>query len=239
VPGTRGRRRDAETNDQKVLDAARAVFARDGWDAPVSAVAAEAGVGMGSLYRRYGSKAELLQHLCVLSMRQSITAAEHALDAADPQEGLHCYILECVEFGAGAFAPLAGTIPVTDQMVATAKHSHKLLTRLVRRAQAADLVRDDIDAADVTAIIQRFSRDRPDPGTDGARLDDRIIALTLDGLTAATANRSPLPTPAARHYHASLWNPTEPHGGEPGTPAAPSGLRPSQLARDNDTDAGQ
>src|ERR1700722_4204909 len=74
VTGTRGRQQEAARNDRRVLDAAREVFATQGWDAPVSAVAERAGVGMGSLYRRYGSKTELLQRLCVVAMEQNIGA---------------------------------------------------------------------------------------------------------------------------------------------------------------------
>src|SRR5438874_379712 len=158
MAGTRGRQREAALNDQRVLDAARIVFARDGWNAPVSDVAQQAGVGMGSLYRRYGSKTELLQRLCILSMEQSIEAALRALELPDPWQGISHYITECVGFGAGAFAPLAGTIEVTEEMITTGKRSHRLLIKLVRRAQAEGSLRPDIDASDVTALIQRFSR---------------------------------------------------------------------------------
>ena len=72
----RGRQAEAERNDRVVLEAARDVFVAYGAGAPVSAVAKRAGVGMGSLYRRYGSKAELLQRLCVLAMEDGISAAE-------------------------------------------------------------------------------------------------------------------------------------------------------------------
>src|SRR5277367_3216513 len=88
VTGTRGRQQEAARNDRKVLDAAREVFATQGWDAPVSAVAERAGVGMGSLYRRYGSKTELLQRLCVLAMEQNIAAAEQSLAMDDPWDAL-------------------------------------------------------------------------------------------------------------------------------------------------------
>jgi AcrR family transcriptional regulator len=212
VAGTRGRQHEAALNDQKVLDAARLVFARDGFNAPVSAVAAEAGVGMGSLYRRYGSKVELLQQLCVLSMRQSIAAAERALADPDPSQGLRGYIVECVGFGAGAFAPLAGAIAVTDEMLSTAKYSHRLLARLLRRAQTAGTVRSDVNAVDISALIARFSRARADNSPDGTRLEDRVLTIALDGLARDEA-RQPLPRPPSRHRHAQLWNaPARPAG---------------------------
>ncbi|HJZ02032.1 MAG TPA: helix-turn-helix domain-containing protein, partial [Streptosporangiaceae bacterium] len=76
-----GRQAEARRNDLVVLEAARDVFSALGADAPVSAVADRAGVGIGTLYRRYGSKAELLQRLCVLAMEQAVAAADDALGA--------------------------------------------------------------------------------------------------------------------------------------------------------------
>ena len=71
-----GRQAEARRNDLAVLEAARDVFTAQGAGAPVSAVAERAGVGMGTLYRRYGSKTELLQRLCLLAMEQTVAAAE-------------------------------------------------------------------------------------------------------------------------------------------------------------------
>src|SRR5512146_3118075 len=118
----RGRQAEARRNDLVVLEAARDVFAAQGADAPISAVAAHAGVGVGTLYRRYGSKTELLQRLCVLAMEQALAAAEDALAAADPWDGLCGYITACVELRSGALASLAGQIETTAEMRGTAEH---------------------------------------------------------------------------------------------------------------------
>jgi AcrR family transcriptional regulator len=99
----RGRQAEARRNDDAVQDAARAVFAIHGPDAPVSAVAAAAGVGMGTLYRRYASKDVLLQHLCQASMDQQIDAARIELDRrGEPWEALSGFIKACVSFRSGA-----------------------------------------------------------------------------------------------------------------------------------------
>ncbi len=117
------------------------MFATHGWNAPVAAIATRAGVGMGSLYRRYGSKTELLQYLCLLSMRQTIEAATIALALEGPWESLSGYIKACVAMGAGAFAPLAGVIEVTEEMLDTAKKSNRLLARVVERARRSGQLR--------------------------------------------------------------------------------------------------
>src|SRR5215470_19403714 len=118
-----GRQAEARRNDLAVLDAARDVFAAQGADAPISAVAGRAGVGMGTLYRRYGSKTELLQRLCVLAMEQALDAARTALQEEDPWTGLADYICACVEMRSGALAALAGQVEATDGMRATAQRS--------------------------------------------------------------------------------------------------------------------
>lgn len=104
---------EAARNDRLLLDAAREVFATKGFDAPVAAIAERAGVGIGSLYRRYATKRDLLQHLCVLAMEQGVEAAERGLADDDAWAGLAGYIRDCVAFGTGALAPLAGSRPAT------------------------------------------------------------------------------------------------------------------------------
>ena len=73
-----GRRAQAARNDELILQAARAVFVSDP-SAPISAVAERAGVGISALYRRYGSKEELLRQLSGDGLRRYIAEAEAAL----------------------------------------------------------------------------------------------------------------------------------------------------------------
>ena len=88
----RGRHAEGARNDQRLLDAARDVFASQGTSATVAAIAARAGLGIGSLYRRYGGKTELLQHLCLLAMQQAVAAADEALAQTDAAAALTSYI---------------------------------------------------------------------------------------------------------------------------------------------------
>jgi AcrR family transcriptional regulator len=208
VIGVRGRQREAARNDLEVLNAAREVFATQGWNAPVAAVAERAGVGMGSLYRRYGSKAELLQRLCVLAMQQNIAAAEESLAMDDSWAAINNYVSTCVGFGAGAFAPLAGTLDVTEEMISTAKRSRWQLTRLLKRAQSSGAVRGDVTATDVFALIEQFSRPsaNPDAFPDRA-IQARILAIAIDGLGAEGAHPLTGPPPSA-HTQVDRWRTT-------------------------------
>lgn len=201
--GARGREAEARRNDRAVLDAARLVFAVHGPDAPVSAVAAEAGVGMGSLYRRYPSKEVLLQDLCLESMRQLEAAGEQAAEEDDAWEALTGFVRECVSFRAGAFATVAGSVATTQEMTETAQRGHDVVVRLVARAHAQGTLRADVNGVDMHLLIELFSRRRAD---DGAH--QRLLAIALDGLSVA-APRSALPGAAPTWSdYATRWRPS-------------------------------
>ena len=117
-----------------MLEAARDVFTAQGAGAPVSAVAERAGVGIGTLYRRYGSKTELLQRLCVLAMDQALAATDDALQASDPWAGLEGYIRTCIELRSGSLASLAGQIETTAEMRSTARRSMARMEEIIARA---------------------------------------------------------------------------------------------------------
>ena len=197
-----GRQAEARRNDLMVLEAARDVFAAQGADAPVSAVAGRAGVGVGTLYRRYGSKTELLQRLCVLAMDQALAAADDALAASDPWDGLRGYITACVELRSGALASLAGQIETTAEMRGTARRSMARLAEIVARAQAGGRLRPDVTPLDITWLIEQFSRRPPDrlEPAEERNVRSRLVAIALDGL------RRPRPAgscPAARRAAAA------------------------------------
>jgi AcrR family transcriptional regulator len=201
----RGRQAEAARNDRAVLYAARAVFAEHGFDAPMTAVAETAGVGIGTLYRRYGGKQELLQRLCVLSLEQNLDAANAALAADDAWEGLCDYIRACVDFGAGAFAPAAGTIVATADMWQHARAVRRHVGKLVKRAQQDGAVRPDVNAIDILQLVQHFSRAHPGSSRPrGSATGERQLAIALSGLRAGAVVALPRPAPRAEDYE-SVW----------------------------------
>jgi AcrR family transcriptional regulator len=202
-----GRQAEARRNDLAVLDAARDVFTALGAGAPISAVAERAGVGMGTLYRRYGSKSELLQRLCVLAMEQALEAADDALRAADAWQGLSGYISACIELRSGALASLAGQLETTPEMRSTARRGMTRLEQIVARAHQDGSLRADVTALDVTWLIEQFSRRAPDPsGAEEERhVRARLVAIALSGLRAS--GREPLPgRPPSRAHYVNRWS---------------------------------
>lgn len=184
-----------------MLDAAREVFATQGFDAPVSAVARRAGVGMGSLYRRYGSKTELLQRLCMLAMEEAIEAGEAAAAADDAWSGLVEYVRTCVAFGSGALAPLAGTIETTPDMWRASRRGRELAAAVVARAQSDGPLRPDVSVLDIAWLIELFGRCGAAPrGADDDNVQQRLLAIALDGLRTPDPERLPGGPPSAEHY---------------------------------------
>ncbi|MFJ4963992.1 Transcriptional regulator, TetR family [Streptomyces sp. ADI96-02] len=198
--GRFGRQAEAERNDMLVLAAARAVFAEQGAHAPVSAIAERAGVGIGTLYRRYGSKVQLLHRLCVVGMEETTAGLRQALEAGGSGwEALSGYMKHSVDVRAGAFASLAGTFAVPDEVSAANERAKALLEELLARGIADGTVRADVTTLDVTHVIELFSRyPRRTEEDDRARM--RMLALTLDGLRAGHVGLPGLP-PRWSDYH--------------------------------------
>jgi AcrR family transcriptional regulator len=190
------------------------VFSAQGADAPISAVAERAGVGVGTLYRRYGSKTELLQRMCVLAMEQGIEAAGEALEADDPWAGLCGYIRACVEMRSGALGSLAGQIDVTDEMLSTARRGMTLAGKVVARAHRAGSLRPDVTALDIALLIESFSCRAPGASVSAVAQDPdasaeadeernaqaRLLTVAFDGLRAPGATPLPGRAPSVSRY---------------------------------------
>jgi AcrR family transcriptional regulator len=207
-PAGRGRQAEARRNDIAVLEAARDVFTAHGVSAPITAVAERAGVGMGTLYRRYGSKTELLQRLCVLAMEQALDAARGALQEEDPWTGLAGYIRACVDLRSGALAALAGQVETTDEMRAAAQRSLACTAEIVARAHRDGSLRADATVLDVNWLVEQFSRrppDRVDPDEE-RNVRSRLLAIALDGLRARPGSQALPGQPPSQAHYASRWS---------------------------------
>jgi AcrR family transcriptional regulator len=191
-----GRRAQAARNDQRVLDAARAVFTADP-GAPIAAVAERAGVGIGALYRRYRSKDALLQRLSLEGLQRYIDAAQAALaDDTDPWAAFAHFMRRCLDDGAGSLTlRFAGAFTATEELYRLGGTAHALTQQLIDRTQSAGGLRADIAVGDLSLIFEQLQAVHVGDQRRTSQLRHRYLALLLDALHTPAATTLPGPPP--------------------------------------------
>ncbi len=183
-------RADARRNRARVLEAAVAAFATEGLSVPVHEIARRAGVGTGTVSRHFPTKHALFEAIIVSRIQECVDQAHVLAAAKEPGDAFLAFFAYLVEQGAanrGLADALAGA--GFDIKTAASNAERDLMAafgELLADAQRAGVVRDDIDTADVKALIEGcLARERPaaDPG---AR--DRMIAIACQGLRASHAS---------------------------------------------------
>jgi AcrR family transcriptional regulator len=187
-------RADAARNADRIVRAAREVYAELGPDAPMDAIARRAGVGERTLYRRFPTKGELARAVIDQSIAENLSPViERARKRNNPLRGLADLIEAAMALGARehnvlVVARKAGSLTdVSTQLDET-------LADLTRRAQDAGLVRPDVVADDLPRINAMLNSVlwTMDPSSDGWR---RYVALILDALTTTKPRRLPPAVP--------------------------------------------
>jgi AcrR family transcriptional regulator len=193
---TSGRRAQAARNDELILESARDVYVDDP-DAPISAVARRAGVGISALYRRFESKEDLLRRLCGDGLKRYLEEAELALaDAADPWNSFTRFLENIVDADTASLTlRLAGTFTPTEDLVADALRSQELNIQLVERTKASGDLRADFDVNDLSLIIEQIAAIRVGDAERTRQLRRRYLALTLEALHGSGATPLPGPPP--------------------------------------------
>ena len=184
-------------NDDLILGAAREVFVADP-RAPISAVSGRAGVGIGALYRRYGSKEGLLRCICSGGLGRYISVVEDALaDEGDAWEAFGGFMLRAVEADTHSLTlRLAGTFVPTEELNREGERAHDLTQRLLDRTKEAGALRPDIEVGDLTLIFEQLASVRAGDEKRTEQLRRRYLALMLDALRAPSEEPLPGPPPA-------------------------------------------
>jgi AcrR family transcriptional regulator len=207
-PPLSGRQREARRNDAAILASAREVFIADP-EAPVSAVAEHAGVGISSIYRRFTSKEDLLRKLCGDGLELYLEIARAAVEdeAADPWQVFATFMRRIVEADTHTLTiNLAGRFAPTARELRNAAEAEELNERLVSRAQAAGVLRADIDPHDLSHVFEQIARVQGVTPERTAELRARYLALNLDGLRSPGRTVLPGPVPTAAEQ-AVRWEP--------------------------------
>ena len=178
-------RKDALRNRERVLDAATELVRRDGEKVPMAQIAEHAGVGIGTVYRHFPAREDLLGALVHRSFGIAVANAQAA--AAHPGsavEGVRRFFLATLRDRERFVLPLHGGpavfTPATRQLQADVRTA---LRGLIERGQAAGELRPDLTPEELIVATSLLSRPLPGVG-DWERLARRQIDLMLYGLSA-------------------------------------------------------
>jgi AcrR family transcriptional regulator len=183
-------RADARRNHEQVLVAARDLFLERGIDAPLDEVARRAGVGIGTLYRRFGDRDGLVRAVLLDALTHSIGVAEAALAEEDEEydglERLATYLRQMLDARVAAIMPLALDHVDDPALREPREASARAVEALVQVAHDDGTLGKEVSFGDVGTLLVRLSR--PMPGGLDRELDDRLahrhLEVVLAGLRA-------------------------------------------------------
>lgn len=176
-------RADARRNLDALLRAAMAAFTELGVDAPMREIAARAGVGVGTLYRHFPQRSDIIKAIIQQEVDACVEAGAAFAATQEPGEALASWMLRLIDFvatkrGLGPALhsgdPAFQSLPeyVLGQLTPT-------LRRLLDTAAVAGAIRDDVDAGEL--LLAGLQLATPTSGGDTAQAR-RMIALLVDGL---------------------------------------------------------
>ncbi len=184
-PGPRELRADAERNRAAILAVARDVFAEQGLEAPLEVIAARAGVGIATLYRRFPTREKLVAAALVDKIALYAEAAEQARAVTDPWAGFAGFVQRICELQAcdrGLGDLLSMTLSADEQIEQVRATANGHVIALIERAKASGTLRRDFVGEDLlllliaaAAVMQVTRADAPDAWR-------RFVALALDAL---------------------------------------------------------
>ena len=182
-------RADAQRSLDAILLAAMAVFATSGVDAPVREIADRAGVGLGTLYRHFPQRADLIAAVFRREIDACADAAAELAKTHEPFEALASWMRRYAAYVAtkrGLAKALHSGDPAYDALPSHFdKRLRPALHMLLDAAVAAGKARDDVDADELLSAVASLgmSAYNPDPGRA-----ERMVALLVDGLRCGTVS---------------------------------------------------
>jgi AcrR family transcriptional regulator len=181
--GRRKLRADAQRNVDALLEAAKAVFAASGVDAPAKEITDRAGVGIGTLYRHFPQRSDLVKAVFQREVDATAQAATALGATHEPGEALALWLQRYTEY-LGTKRGLAPALHSGDPAYSALpvyfrEHLQPALGSLLDAAVASGEIRAGVDAGDLLSAVANLSN--PGPGGDPA-YSQRMVALLIDGL---------------------------------------------------------
>jgi AcrR family transcriptional regulator len=186
-------RADARRNRERIMSAGRELFARDGPEAQMDEIAAHAGVGIGTVYRHFPTKEALLTEMVRVRFQEFAAIATLAEDTVDPRDALETVMrrsAEAVEGDMGFQLAMMGSNQLEWEGIEEQKAVlAAVLTRIIRRAVSAGVVRDDFTFEDFGMMMCGITSTMYyKPGSADWR---RHLAIILHGVRAPVRDVEP------------------------------------------------
>jgi AcrR family transcriptional regulator len=203
-------RSDAEQNRERIVEAARALFAERGIDVTREEIARRAGVGMATLKRRYPTRADLVAGAFEEKMWLFAAGARNALKDPDPWQGFCRYVssLCAMQTGDRGFSDvLTMTFPSVTRFEAARVQAYEAFSELMERAQEAGALRQDFVAEDLIILLMASAGVVAATGKAAPRSAPRLIGYLLQAFAAPGGGPLP-PPPSSRQIYKAItrWN---------------------------------
>ena len=206
-PGSRQLRADAARNRAAIVAVARDVFAEQGLEAPLEAIAARAGVGIATLYRRFPTREKLVAAALTEKVAEYAEAAEQALAAADPWDGFAGFVRRICELQAGDRGLsdlLSMTLSADEHVEQLRRVANDRVMLLIDRAKAGGKLRGDFVGEDLVLLLIATAAVMHVTRADAPGAWRRFVALALDAFRRQDSPGLPQPPTTAEMTRAML-----------------------------------
>jgi AcrR family transcriptional regulator len=186
-------RADAARNRERIVAAATEVFAERGLEASTAEIAARAGVGEATLFRRFATKEDLVTAIIAVQLEDAAAVASSCLEEEDPWRAVERFLYEMAERSSrdhGVSDAVKERCMASPALAEPKRRVLDLTSQLVRRGQAAGVVRKDVAGQDLMFLMAAIGSlgGMPFPGLR-PDLWKRYLGVVLDGLRPDGASK--------------------------------------------------
>jgi AcrR family transcriptional regulator len=207
IENERSLRADAEQNRERIVEAARELFAERGIDVTREEIARRAGVGMATLKRRFPTRADLVAGAFEEKMWLFATGARKALEDPDPWHGFCRYVRSLCSMQTsdrGFSDVLTMTFPTAARFEMARQQAFEDFSELTRRAKDAGSLRRDFVPEDLVILLMASAGVVGATGNVAPRSAPRLIGYLLQAFAAPGGGTLPPPPSTRQMYKAVL-----------------------------------
>jgi AcrR family transcriptional regulator len=199
IASERPLRRDAERNRQRILQSARELFAERGLGVSLDDIARHADVGVGTVYRRFPDKEQLIDALFEDRVGEILAVANQSLATADPWQAFVDFLERSMQLQVedrGLKELLCGTTTAHARIERARSQIQPVLEAILQRAQQAGAVRDDVTVSDLVLLQHAIGEAGEYTREIAPEAWRRVMLIVLDGLRPDRRRPSAMPAPA-------------------------------------------